>query len=212
MTFDEFKQININACRKRHACTKGYADLLKADSVTAILRVWRTYWNDLYNVLYFDDIKENVNDAYESMKDDFQLAGIFVNEPSNKAIVIANNCEEPLRVDGKCKVYIFGASRVIAKGNAGVYCHTEGSIIELAGNSYASVSKGKVFARERSEAVTKCEAECYGAATITAFGGIVTDYGHRVIEAYADTIVYSNTNRRISLFDNAKILPLKKEE
>lgn len=204
MTAEEFRQINIDACKRRHACAKGYAQLLRADSTTAILRVWRNWWSEFYKGMFFDDIKEYINDAYESLKDDFQTLGIYVNEPCEKGFVIANKYRKKLTIGGNIKVYVFGGSNIVAKNNAQVYCNTKGSKIELRDYAYGNVVGSAVIARDHSKLFLRDgKATCFNAANVTVYGGELQDNGHYRIQAMGDAIVYSNSNNRIILSGNA---------
>ena len=95
----------------------------------------------------------------------------------------------PVTVDDNCSVHV-AADRadVIVKGHA-----------------RAVIEQGKLAARDFAFVSGKGNITCYDAATLYVNGGRLDDHGHMEIVASGDAMVYSFTNRRITVQANAKL-------
>jgi len=206
MTFKEIKEEWCNAMRVHDGCNFAYKLLLEAQTVPQMLRVAQDYWDEIYRSKYPEVVLKRIETWYCNFKEDFNSAGVFVNEPSDWGLVIVNNYyKEALNIYGKAKAYIFGKSYVKGYDSAQVYCRTEGSLIELYNTSYGHVEAGRAVAYGRSSLQCNCDAECYGSVKINIYGGVLKDYGHLYIMASGNAVVYSSNSRNINISGNAKI-------
>ena len=106
-TFDELKEICRRACHERNACKPGFEALMQADSIPAILAVWRQNWDDIFSSKFADVMAEHIAGVYATAGDEFRSARFYVNEPSERGIVIISGATEPIAVGGTAKAYIF---------------------------------------------------------------------------------------------------------
>lgn len=206
--FERLKEICRVACHERNACKDGFEALLKTGSVADILAVWKANWEDVYESKYADIMVENITSVYQELQDEFRASGVFVNEDSDKGLVIVSNPTGPLRFGGTAHVYIFTAADVTATENAQVYCRAEGSHIILQGHSFGKFKAGEVTVKEFAEASGNGVFHTYNAADVAVSSGKVIDHGHRRIAAYGGTEVYSDAVRNIILGGQARQFPL----
>jgi len=207
--FEQLKEICRVACHERNACKPGFEALMQADSIPAILAVWRKNWDDIFSSKFADVMVKNVVEVYATAADEFRRALFFVNEPSERGIVIISSPTEPITVGGTAKAYIFSPAEVTATENAQVYCRTAGSKIILRGHSYGHIDHAdtRVEVREFASAGGTMECHTYNAAEVIIQGGTLIDHGHRRITASGTTAVYSDITRNIELSGDASLHP-----
>ena len=206
--FEKLKEICRVACHERGACTAGYEALMHADSIGAILAVWRANWEDIYSSKFADVMVERIGEVYRTAKAEMNAAGFWVNEDREQGMVIITNAPRPVTLGGTAKGYIFAKSEVRATDNAQVYCRTDGSLITLNGHARANVSGACVLHVHQfaSARCTACTCYAYDAAQVTMHQGTVISNGHRYIVAYNATKVYAPTYRGIETDDSSTIL------
>lgn len=198
-TFDELKEICRRACHERGACRPGFEALMQADSIPAILAVWRQNWDDIFSSKFADVMAEHIAGVYATAGDEFRSARFYVNEPSERGIVIISGATEPIAVGGTAKAYIFSPAEVTATENAQVYCRTAGSLIILRGHSYARIDHADtcVEVREFASASGTMTCHTYNAAEVMIAGGTLIDHGHRRITASdTATVILNNKDKR----------------
>ena len=212
--FENLKEICRVACHDREACKPGFEALMRAENMSQLLQVWRDNWQDIFSSKFADVMVEHIVNVYATSKADFNAADIYVNEPSERGLVIISGAEDPITVGGSSKAYIFSPSTVTAIDNAQVYCRTEGSSIILKGHSHGGIDNvnTRVVMREFSTANGSMNCETHQAAEVYIGYGTVTDYGHRRIIASGGAIVYSNATKGIELSGEAVQHPLQKNE
>lgn len=208
--FEQLKEICREACHERGACVAGFDALMHADSIGAILAVWRQNWEDIFGSKFADVMAANVVKVYATARKEFNSADFYVNEDSERGMVIITAAPQMIRLGGTAKGYVFAQSKVLATDNAQVYCRTDGSSITLYGHASANITgHSTVHAYEFSS--VRCKgATChsYQAAQVTATDGAVISYSHRRITAYGSAKVYANGHRGIELTPPAQLLPL----
>ncbi len=157
MDYEQFKEEWKQACKERHACAKGYQQLLASRSVADVLQTAVANWGDVYRSKFADFMAENIVRQFEGLRDEFHEAGFFVNEDSDKGFCIVCRPDRPLRFSGRARVYIFaGKAEVEARGMAQVYCRSEDAEVRMYESTYGKIEAGKVWA--------------YGAARVEAHG------------------------------------------
>lgn len=210
--FERLKEICRVACHKRNACKPGFEALMQTNSVAGILNVWRNNWHDVFESKYADIMANEITGIYADMRDDFNASNVFVNEPTDKGLLIVTASKEvepsPITVSGQAKCYIFDSGSVIATDDAEVYCRDEKGRVVLTGHSQGFFTAGQVEIRNYAKAIGTFTGQCYNAAYVILRGGTVIDHGHLGISAWNDSVVYSNTHKKIDLHGNARILPI----
>lgn len=179
MDYEQFKDEWKTACRERHACTKGYQQLLSSKSVSDILATAVANWTDVYKSKFADFMAANIVRQFEGLKDEFHAAGFFVNENSDKGICVVCRPDRPLEFDGRARVYIFDQAEVTARGMARVYCRNKNSVVRLYDNAYGKIEAGRVWAYDFSTVDSHEECWCHDRTIVTISGGVVHDEGHR---------------------------------
>lgn len=209
--FDELKEICRVACHERNACKSGFEALMQAESIREILAVWRQNWQDIFQSKFAEVMVKNIVNVYATSKDEFNAADVYVNEHSERGLVIVCGAEEPVFVGGTAKAYIFTPSYVTATDNAQVYCRTAGSTIILKGHSHAGIENAdtNVEVREFATANGSMTCQTWQAAEVSIGYGTVTDYGHRRIIASGGAVVFSNAIKGIELSGDAVQHPIE---
>lgn len=179
MDYEQFKDEWKTACRERHACTKGYQQLLSSKSVSDILATAVANWTDVYKSKFADFMAANIVRQFEGLKDEFHAAGFFVNENSDKGICVVCRPDRPLEFDGRARVYIFDQAEVTARGMVQVYCRNKNSVVRLYDNAYGKIEAGRVWAYDFSTVDSHEECWCHDRTIVTISGGVVHDEGHR---------------------------------
>lgn len=207
MTFEQFKADCLRACHERHSCEEGLRGVVNAENTLQLLAVVKTFWKDVYESKYYDIVAERLQQWY-ALREEFNRQGIYVNEPTERGIVMVNNYEGEFRCGGEADIYVFGRSDVIAGGTATVHCRTAGSHIILLDSARGYIEQGCVEIRNYAQAVcnTPEEVHCYGASTVRMQSGRLTDHGHRHIYAFSGSEIVSSNPTGITLYDDARII------
>lgn len=185
--------------------------MLAAEDVSQLMAVWRNNWEDLVESKYADIINEQLPAIYPSLKEEMNAAGIYVNECPKTApeyvLVIVTDCDILVDVYDYAKCFLLGSASVQAWGHSQVYSEKKDkTFVSLNDYAYGHISKGFVWASDHSRLWTSAEALLYGSVTCEAHGGKISAKSYLKIEAYGDTKVFSNTDRNITLYGNAKII------
>ena len=213
--FERLKEICRKACHERNACKPGFEALMQTNSVASILNVWKDNWQDVYESKFADIMANEIASVYADMRDDFNANNVFVNEPTDKGLLIvsvpsAATKLQPITVSGTAMCYIFGSGSVTAKDNAEVYCRDEEGQVTLTDHSQGYFKAGQIEIRNYAKANGSFTGHCYNAAYIVLRGGSLVDHGHLEISAWNDAVIYSNTHKKIDLHGNARLLPITK--
>lgn len=208
--FEKLKEICRVACHERNACKPGFEALMQAENIPQIMRVWRDNWDDIFKSKFSDVMVGNITKIYATAKDEFNASDVWVNEPSERGLVIISNATEPITVGGTARAYLFTAAEVTATDNAQVYCRTAGSKITLRGHAYCHCDSRETEVTVRNFAHADGQMRCttYNAAEVVIQGGTLVDHGHRRIAAYGGTRVYSDATKGIELGGQSRRYPI----
>lgn len=203
------KEACHDACHERHACTHGYKELMDSKTVEEIATVLRRYWQELVSKQYADVICEEMPYHYEELKDGFNKAGVYFNEcpqgVMQQAFVLIGNSDKPVHIYGNSSAYVLGKVHVIGHDQSRLYCDQSDGKIELLDYAKGVLTAGYAIVRNRAQLDASADCECHNAATVLITAGTLTDHGHMQISAYKDAVVNSFTNRKIALYNNAKL-------
>ena len=205
--FEELKEICRTACHERNACENGFRDLMQAESIDDIIAVWRKNWQDIFDSKFADIMVANIIKVYATSREDFIRSQVWVNESSDRGLIIVSHAPQAIFASGTAKAYIFAGSEVIASDNAQVFCRTPKSRITLRHHSYARIDCAetcvKAFDFSRAQGVMTIET--HNACEVNISGGTLTDLGHRRITAQGDAVVITDTPRSIDISGEAVI-------
>ena len=215
--FELLKTACHAACRQTPACAPSYRAMLKTENISQMMAVWREYWEDISGGKYADIINDRLPAAYPTLRKEMNAAGIYVNECPKVAPeyvrVLVTDYDYIVEIHDYAKCYVLGEATVRAWDHSQVYSdRCDQAIIELYDHAYGHVEKGRVQARNSSQLWTAADAVLYGGVTCEAHGGTVKAYAYRKLEASGDTQVYANSERNITLYENATIHRLTKED
>lgn len=204
--FEQLKEICRVACHERNACKEGFEALMQTENIPQIMQVWKANWDDVFRSRYADIMVKKLTEVGPSMIAEFRKGGVFVNEDREDGYVIISNPDRPVNVGGTARAYIFTAAEVVATENAQVYCRTAGSKITLRGHAYCHCDSCETEVTVYNFAHADGQMRCttHNAAEVMLQGGTLVDYGHRRIEAYGDTLVYSDATKGIALNDQSR--------
>lgn len=224
ITFEEMKAMCHAACRERQACKEGFAQMLRAETPTQLLRAWTDNWADVWKDRYADMLAGKVEGLYAQYRREFHDVGLWVNESSGRGKVLitgvalgGQTAEHPnggrmtVRVGGTARAFVVGGAEVHAYGNSIVYNHAvQEATVVLHDYAHGFIEAGRVVARDQSHVQVSGDgvlAECYGRSEVFMTAGTLVDHGHHSIEAYGErAVVKGCVTRRITLADGARML------
>lgn len=152
--FEELKEVCRVACHERNACRPGFEALMLAENTAQLMHVWRQNWQDIYQSKFSDVMARHIVRFHESeaLSREMRQSDVFVNESSERGLVIVSQPGGTIRVGGSAKCYVFGEppAEIVATDHAQVYCRTHGVKITLRGHSFAAVSAGDCEIFDRS--------------------------------------------------------------
>lgn len=138
--FDRLKEVCRLACHERGACRTGFEALLRAETTAELMQVWRQNWQDIYQSRFSDVMADRIAEfsRCEELRREMRRADVFVNESSERGLVIVSGAESEVRVGGTAKCYVFGDApvRIVAADHAQVYCRNRQAEITLRGKAY----------------------------------------------------------------------------
>ena len=150
-TFDELKEICRRACHERNACKEGFEAMLLAENTAELMHVWRRWWEDVYESKYADIMTERIATARGRLRREMRQSDVFVNESSERGLVIVCRPGRPIQVGGRAKCYVFGtAADVTATDHAQVYCRESGVRLTLRGYATGRVKAGNCRCYDRT--------------------------------------------------------------
>jgi len=88
ITFEEMKAMCHAACRERQACKEGFAQMLRAETPTQLLRAWTDNWADVWKDRYADMLAGKVEGLYAQYRREFHDVGLWVNECCGRGRVL----------------------------------------------------------------------------------------------------------------------------
>ncbi len=215
--YELLKETCTTACHERQACVSGYKQMLASENVSQMMATWRNNWEDVTQGKFGDIIRTELPKQYPALKEEMNQAGIYMNECPEGAKrfvkVIVTDTEKPVRIYGEAQAYVLGAAKVIAFGHSQVYNNTQTEAhVMLYDYAHGVAMAGKASAYNRSNLQCSCAAHIDGSVQCNAFGGTVHAPAYLRINAYRDTIVYSNGTKGIILSDQAQLKPLNAYE
>ena len=214
--FEILKTACHAACRQTPACAPSYRAMLKTENISQMMAVWREYWEDISGGKYADIINDRLPAAYPTLRKEMNAAGIYVNEcpkmaPEYVRVLVTNYHIVEIHDYARC--YVLGEAAVRAWGHSQVYSdRCDKALIELRDHAYGHVGKGWVKAYNTTKLWTAADAVLWGGVTCEAHGGTVKAHAYRKLEASGDTQVYANSERNITLYENATIHRLTTED
>ena len=212
------------ACRERQACKEGFAQMLRAETPTQLLRAWTDNWADVWKDRYADMLAGKVEGLYAQYRREFHDVGLWVNECCGSGRVLitgvalgGQTAEHPnggrmtVSVGGTARAFVVGGAEVHAYGNSIVYNHAaQDATVVLHDYAHGFIEAGRVVARDQSHVQVSGDAvlaECYGRSEVFMAAGTLVDHGHHSIEAYGErAVVKGCVTRRITLADGARML------
>ena len=224
ITFEEMKAMCHAACRERQACKEGFAQMLRAETPTQLLRAWTDNWADVWKDRYADMLAGKVEGLYEQYRREFHDVGLWVNECCGRGRVLitgvalgGQSAEHPsggrmtVSVGGTARAFVVGGAEVHAYGNSIVYNHAaQDAVVVLHDYAHGFIEAGSVVARDQSHVQVSGDgvlAECYGRSEVFMTAGTLVDHGHHSIEAYGErAVVKGCVTRRITLADGARMM------
>ena len=215
--FELLKTACHAACRQTPACAPSYRAMLKTENISQMMAVWREYWEDISGGKYADIINDRLPAAYPTLRKEMNAAGIYVNECPKMAPefvrVLVTDYDYIVDIYDYARCYVLGEATVRAWDHSQVYSDRCGkAIVELYDHAYGYVSKGFVQARNAARLWTAADAVLNGGVMCEAHGGTGKAISYRKIEASGDTQVYANSERNITLYENATIHRLTTED
>lgn len=191
--------------------------MLKTENISQMMAVWREYWEDISGGKYADIINDRLPAAYPTLRKEMNAAGIYVNECPKVApefvLVLVTDYDHIVDIYDYAKCYIIGNAVVRAWDHSQVYSdRCDEATIELCDHAYGHVGKGWVKAGNAAQLWTAANAVLNGSVICEAHGGTVKAYAYRKLEASGDTQVYAASERNITLYENATIHRLTKED
>lgn len=224
ITFEEMKAMCHAACRERQACKEGFAQMMRAETPTQLLRAWTDNWADVWKDRYADMLAGKVEGLYAQYRREFHDVGLWVNESSGRGKVLITGValggqtaehttggRMTVRVGGTARAFVVGGAEVHAYGNSIVYNHAaQDAVVVLHDYAHGFIEAGRVVARDQSHVQVSgdgVQAECYGRSEVFMTAGTLTDHGHHSIEAYGErAVVKGRATRRITLADGARMM------
>ena len=150
-TFEELKEICRQACHERNACKDGFAAMLLAGNTAELMQVWRRWWQDVYESKYADIMTARIATASGRLRREMRQSDVYVNESSERGLVIVCRPDHQILVGGTAKCYVFGtAAEITATDHAQVYVRESGVGLTLRGYATARVPAGDCAIYDRS--------------------------------------------------------------
>lgn len=205
--YDKFKRMSFEVLAHSGNCAESRADFQAASSVPEMVQAWKKYWNGLLTEVPYPAVAA-ISSVYHEYKDEMNKAGLYLNEGRDDGMILVSNCKEELHFGGRANVYVIGMATIHATDHASVYCRERLSKIFLHDYATANIIAGHLELHDRSFAVACCHTTCFDASEVHQMGGKLFDYGHRIIEAHNEALIYSDNKKNISLYEKASILPL----
>lgn len=179
------------ACHERHACAKGYKQMLATTTVSQMMAVWRANWEDIVDSKFADILSAELPSLYPSLREEMNASGIFLNEcpdDADRAVrVLVTATDTPIRISGSAQAYILGVAHVVAHDHAQVYNTKYDAVVTLYDYSYGNIQSGKVYAYDHSSLNCSCDAILDGAVSCHAQGGTITAKRYRSLTYPADS-------------------------
>ena len=161
------------ACRERQACKEGFAQMLRAETPTQLLRAWTDNWADVWKDRYADMLAGKVEALYAQYRREFHDVGLWVNESSGRGRVLITG----VALGGQTAEHLNGA---------GMHGPTNG------GQTAEHLNGGRMTVRvggtARAFVVGGAEVHAYGNSIVYNHAAqdavvVLHDYAHGFIEA-----------------------------
>lgn len=173
ITFEEMKAMCHAACRERQACKEGFAQMLRAETPTQLLRAWTDNWADVWKDRYADMLAGKVEGLYAQYRREFHDVGLWVNESSGRGRVLITGVA-------------LGWQTAEHPSAAGMHGPTNGG--ENAEHRDAPMMRVSVGGTARAFVVGGAEVHAYGNSIVYNHAAqdavvVLHDYAHGFIEA-----------------------------
>ena len=150
-SFEELKETCRMACHERNACKDGFAAMLDSANTAELMHVWRRWWEDIYESKYADIMTERIATVRGRLRREMRRSDVYVNESSDRGLVIVCHPPGPVRVGGTAKCYVFGSGADVTAGDhAQAYVRDGGVKLTLRGYATAKVKAGDCLCHDRT--------------------------------------------------------------
>lgn len=165
------------ACRERQACKEGFAQMMRAETPTQLLRAWTDNWADVWKDRYADMLAGKVEALYAQYRREFHDVGLWVNESSGRGRVLITG----VALGGQTAEHPNGGENA-----AGMHGPTNGG--ENAEHRDAPMMRVSVGGTARAFVVGGAEVHAYGNSIVYNHAAqdavvVLHDYAHGFIEA-----------------------------
>jgi hypothetical protein len=210
--FIRFQELCIDILSQSDNCQESQNMFREAKSVPELVAAWQRFWAGVLH-----EVPEQVITAFSKLypvyRSDIIRAGVYYNESpitnSGGMVLVGDKPEgvaiNPVVITGRHRVYVLGDMPVTVDDNCSVHVAADRADVIVKGHARAVIEQGKLTARDFAFVSGKGNITCYDAATLYVNGGRLDDHGHMEIVASGDAMVYSFTNRRITVQANAKL-------
>ena len=174
------------ACRERQACKEGFAQMLRAETPTQLLRAWTDNWADVWKDRYADMLAGKVEGLYAQYRREFHDVGLWVNESSGRGRVLITG----VALGGKTAEHPNGGE---SAGGADVAGRTSdhpngGQSAEHPNSDESPMMTVRVGGTARAFVVGGAEVHAYGNSIVYNHAAqdatvVLHDYAHGFIEA-----------------------------
>ena len=177
ITFEEMKAMCHAACRERQACKEGFAQMLRAETPTQLLRAWTDNWADVWKDRYADMLAGKVEGLYAQYRREFHDVGLWVNESSGRGRVLITGVALGGQTAGDADV----AGRTSDHPNGG-------QSAEHPNSDESPMMTVRVGGTARAFVVGSAEVHAYGNSIVYNHAAqdatvVLHDYAHGFIEA-----------------------------
>lgn len=165
------------ACRERQACKEGFAQMLRAETPTQLLRAWTDNWADVWKDRYADMLAGKVEGLYAQYRREFHDVGLWVNESSGRGKVLITG----VALGGQTAEHTNGGENA-----AGMHDPTNDD--ESTSSDESPMMRVTVGGTARAFVVGGAEVHAYGNSIVYNHAAqdatvVLHDYAHGFIEA-----------------------------
>lgn len=210
MYFDAFRDASFRVLAQSGNCKESQQMLGAATCSTELAAAWRHFWQGVV-----DEVPQQAIAAFEQCykdnKDAINAAGLYFNEsPKGNGNIVLVGCETGERpevtVTGRQNVYALGYCVLDCEDDSSVVVAHEKAIVSLHGTCRCVLRSGTVFALGHSYVYGTGQVECGECASVRIVDGVCNDHGHSKIQAFGNAVVRSDSDYKILLHDNAKLI------
>ena len=207
MTQQEFEKLKaelLSFLKEKKVCIPAYKGIAVSQNFNSIYAVLRSYWSSMMYE-YKSWLTSFIDTYYKVYKADFNAAGFFYNQDSDRGMVFLSDSAE-VAVSGDAEVYAIGSSKFNASGHARIYAYddSEGTIHDYVKIVMNDNSSCKAYGFSTVTANGNNEVYTDGAVTVYAGGeSRITAKRWRRIVGAGNSMVYAPIKRNIELSGNS---------